>query len=227
MKIAIHQPDYIPYIGLFYKMWESDVFVYLDDAQFSSSNMHNWNRIKTPQGEYKLKIPVQYNFGDNINYVFTKDNLNWKDKHLKIIKMNYARAKYYKDFYYVYKELLLSSYSNLADMNITINSHIANLFGINPRFYKASEFKINSLREKRIIDICVQLGGDTYISGKGAKVYQNEKNFNNNGINLKYTNYKNIKYKQQWGKFVNNTSIIDYIFNCGFDWGKIEKNMIN
>ena len=32
MNVGIHQPDYIPWLGLFYKMYLSDVFVHLDDA---------------------------------------------------------------------------------------------------------------------------------------------------------------------------------------------------
>ena len=50
MKVAIHQPDYIPYLGFFYKMYKSDLFIYLDDAQFSNEAAHNFNKIKTPQG---------------------------------------------------------------------------------------------------------------------------------------------------------------------------------
>ncbi|WP_347154409.1 WbqC family protein, partial [Parabacteroides distasonis] len=30
MKVSIHQPDYIPYLGFFYKMYKSDLFIYLD-----------------------------------------------------------------------------------------------------------------------------------------------------------------------------------------------------
>ena len=88
MVISIHQPDYIPYLGYFYKMSQSDKFVFLDDAQYSNDNMHNWNKIKTPQGELRLKIPVENHLGDAINKVRTKDELGWREKHLKTIEMS-------------------------------------------------------------------------------------------------------------------------------------------
>ena len=59
MIVSIHQPDYIPWLGLYYKMAHSDVFVYLDDAQYSNEADHNVNKIKTPQGEFRLKVPVE------------------------------------------------------------------------------------------------------------------------------------------------------------------------
>ena len=37
MNVGIHQPDYIPWLGLFYKMYLSDVFVHLDDEPRSCS----------------------------------------------------------------------------------------------------------------------------------------------------------------------------------------------
>ena len=64
--VAIHQPDYIPWLGLYYKMAHCDVFVYLDDAQYSNQADHNVNLIKTPQGPCRLKVPVEQHLGDLI-----------------------------------------------------------------------------------------------------------------------------------------------------------------
>lgn len=225
MIISIHQPDYISYLGYFYKMSKSDIFVFLDDAQFSNDNMHNWNRIKTPQGECRLKIPVQQHLGDFINQVRTKDELGWKQKHLKTMEMNYTKAKYFKEVFGVFRELLLADYENLAQMNIEINSWIAKQFGFKAKLIKSSDMDIKSVREERVIDICKTLDGDVYISGHGAKAYQTEQHFSERGLKLVYTDYEPIEYPQLWEKcgFLPYMSIVDYIFNCGFDWEYVEK----
>ena len=225
MVVSIHQPDYISYLGYFYKMNKSDVFVFLDDCQFSNNNMHHWNRIKTPAGELRLKIPVEQHLGDLIRDVRTRDELGWKEKHLKTIKMNYSRAKYFGDFFPVFKELLTADYGNIAALNTAVNTEIARRFGIGAKLITSSELGIEATGEKRVINIVKALGGNEYISGHGAKAYQVDEHFESEGIKLVYTDYSPIEYRQQWPKagFLPYMSTIDYIFNCGFDFDYVER----
>jgi len=220
MIVSIHQPDYLPYIGYFYKIFQSDAFVYLDDAQYSTDNIHNWNRIKTPQGELKLKIPVENKLGMGINEVRTRDELKWKEKHIKTIEMNYGKAPF-KALFESVKELILCDYKSLADMNIAINSYVCQQFSFKTKMYKASDSDIKTFREERVLDICEAYGAKTYISGNGARAYQNEENFTNRGIELRYTDYTPVKYNQLWKEFIPNMSILDYILNNGYEWEPI------
>lgn len=224
--VAIHQPDYIPYIGYFYKISKSSIFVFLDDAQFSNDNMHHWNRIKTPQGQFNLKIPVKHHFGDLINQVKFRDEMKWRKKHLKTLEMNYMRSKYYNSIFPDFEKLINAKYENLAEMNIAINRYICKGFGFETEFMLASNLDIHSSREKKVIDICKKLNAETYLSGNGAKAYQKESNFNASGISLEYTKYKSFEYKQNWKEFLPNLSILDFIFNYGFDWAMIEANVL-
>ncbi len=219
MVVSIHQPDYIPWLGFFYKMSQSDVFVYLDDAQYSNEAAHNFNLIKTSNGEFRLKFPVSYNFGDKINDVRSRDELKWKDKHLKTIEMNYKKTAYFNEVFPVFKDILMIEYPNISEMNIAINNFIAEGFGILPKkILKSSEMKIETTREERVIDITKFCGGDEYLSGNGARAYQTEEHFLNKGIKLTYIDYKPIFYNQCWKEFLPCMSAIDYIFNCGWDW---------
>lgn len=218
MIVSIHQPDYIPYIGYFYKIFRSDKFVFLDDAQYSNDNMHQWNRIKTPQGELRLKIPVEHHFGDKICEVRTKDELNWKDKHLKNIEMNYGKCPYFNEIFPTFQSKLSANYSNLAEMNIEMNRWICESFSFQTEFYMASQMDVYSKKEERVIELCSLLGAHEYISGNGAKAYQHDENFRAKGIQLTYTDYHPVAYRQRWKGFTPNLSILDYIFNNGFDF---------
>lgn len=226
MVVSIHQPDYIPWLGLYYKMAHSDAFVYLDDAQYSNEAAHNFNLIKTPQGELKLKVPVEYKFGDVINTVRTRDELKWKEKQLKTIKLNYAKAPFFNDFYPMLEGVILREHQNISEMNMAINEVICKGFKIEPKIYKSSDMNITTVREERVINICVALGGDEYLSGNGARVYQTEEHFLDRGVKLTYLDYKPIEYKQIWKNgFLPCMSAIDYIFNCGFDWDYVEQQV--
>jgi hypothetical protein len=218
MKVAIHQPDYIPWLGLFYKMYEADVFVHLDDAQYSNEAGHNYNTIKTAQGALRLKFPVEQHLGELINQVRPKDELKWKEKHLKTMEMNYCKARCFKEVFPELKEIYMQPYTNVADLNIGINTYIAGKFGLHPKYVRSSEFNLQTVREQRVIDLCLAVGGTEYISGNGARVYQEEEHFTSQGLKLTYQTYKPITYEQRWGEFLPCMSVIDYILNCGYDF---------
>lgn len=218
MNVGIHQPDYIPWLGLFYKMYLSDVFIHLDDAQYSNEAAHNFNVVKTAQGELRLKFPVEYHLGDQINTVRPKYELKWREKHLRTIEMNYSKAKFFKETFPEFKDIFMVDYPNVADFNIAINEYIAKQFGILPKFIKSSEFALETRREEKVIDLCVAVGGTRYISGNGARVYQEPEHFAARGVELTYLDYKPIEYPQVWKGFLPCMSVLDYIFNCGYDW---------
>ena len=225
MIVAIHQPDYIPWLGLYYKRAHCDKFVYLDNAQFSNTAAHNFNEIKTSQGAFRLKIPVQQKMGDLIMEVRTKDELGWKDKHLKTLIQNYRRAKYFIEIFPIYEEVIRQNYDNLSELNIAINKFICKGFNIHPQIFRSSDMPIRTTREQRILDICSIMGADEYLSGNGARNYQNDEHFTARGIKLTYIDYKPIEYLQLWGKFLPCMSVLDYIFNCGFDWSYVEEQV--
>lgn len=227
MNVGIHQPDYIPWLGLFYKMYLSDVFIHLDDAQFSNQAAHNFNVIKTPQGELRLKFPVEVKFGDPINVVRPKYELKWNEKHLKTIEMNYSKAPFFKETFPEIKDLYLSQFKSVAELNITLNEFIATKFGIKPKFILASDFGLTTLREEKVIDLTLAVGGTKYISGNGAKAYQTESHFTDRGVELWYLDYKPIEYPQIRGAFLPCMSVLDYIFNCGYNFEYVVESVKN
>lgn len=218
MNVSIHQPDYIPWLGLFYKMYLSDVFIHLDDAQYSNEATHNFNDIKTAQGKLRLKFPVEVKFGDPINIVRPKYELKWNEKHLKTIEMNYTKAPFFKKTFPEIRELYMTPFPSVAELNITINEFIAGKFGIKPKFVRSSEFGIVTKREEKVIDLTLAVGGTRYISGNGARAYQTGSHFIERGVELWYLDYTPIEYRQIRGDFLPCMSVLDYIFNCGYDF---------
>lgn len=218
MVVSIHQPNYIPYPGVIYKALRSDVFVLLDDAQYSTSGMHNWNRIKTSNGITNLKIPVEQHLGDKIKDVVVKDSLKWRQKHLKTIEMNYKKADNFRNIFREFSELLESEEQKLAGINEAILRWILKGFDMKCDIIKSSELGIKTGKEERILDIVSAVGGNVYYSGKGAASYQDEEDFESRGIRLEYSDYQPKEYRQLWGgTFIPDLSILDYIINEGFN----------
>jgi hypothetical protein len=223
-SIAIHQPNYIPWLGFFYKIYQSDIFVFLDDVQFSNQGLHNYHFIKTINGPSRLRIPVVQTLGDKISQVKINNENDWPKKHLDELYKNYCKAEYFEEIYSDLTTLLNESFEYLSDLNISIIEFLCGKLGITFNFIRSSDLKITSLREEKIIDICHTLGGDTYYSGTGARAYQNEENFSKNGIQLKYSEYQIFEYPQQFSGFQSNVTTLDFLMNCGYNWLLVLKN---
>ena len=56
--VVISQPMYFPWVGMLEQMRLADVFIYLDDAQFSKHTWQQRNRIKINDSLAWLTVPV-------------------------------------------------------------------------------------------------------------------------------------------------------------------------
>ncbi|SMO50459.1 WbqC-like protein family protein [Saccharicrinis carchari] len=219
--IAIHQPNYLPWLGYFYKIYQSDVFVLLDDVQFSNKGMHNYTYLKTSNGPFRLKYPVNQNFGDQIKQVSSKDQINWKKKHLDTVAVNYKKAPNFEEVFEDYKIILEQQYKDIVDLNAAFILFYTKKMGIDTEFVRSSELNIASTRTEKIIDICKALDGTVYYSGTGAKAYQTSEDFDSQGIELRYSQFNPVEYPQLWDGFQSNVSALDYFMNCGYDFKTI------
>ncbi len=215
MKVAIHQPQYLPWPGYFNKILNCDIFVFLDDVQYKKNEWQNRNRIKSANGEIWLTIPVHYRFGEKINEIRVDNKVFWRKDHIKTIRYNYQKAKFFYDFYPYIENLLKKEYELLTEINIDSINMILDYLEIKKMTLRSSELKIEGEKTHRLVSICKQLSADVYISGSGAKEYLIIEEFEKNGIKVVFQEYFTPCYHQLFGEFIPNLSIIDMIFNIG------------
>jgi hypothetical protein len=225
-SVSIHQPNYIPWLGYFYKIYQTNYFVFLDDVQFSNEGMHNYHYIKTLNGPQRIRIPVFQTMGDKINEVRIKNELNWREKHLNLLRQNYKDACHFDEIYSDFSSLINESNEFLYSLNISIIKFLCRKLGIKTEFIKSSDLNISTQRETKIIEICTALQCDTYYSGTGARSYQKEEHFLNKDIRLKYSEYQVLRYIQQYSGFQSNVTILDFLMNCGYRWDMVIEKQI-
>jgi len=220
MIVGIHQPNFIPSLSYFSKLMYSDIFIFLDSVQYIKENWTNRNRIKSPSGDSFLTVPVrgEAKSGQSIYEVKISYDKNWCKKHLNIIYNNYHKTPYYHAIISAIKESFEKEWEFLSDMNIYIIRRMCDILGIKRSFHVASELGRTHLKSTDLLIFLTKIvGGDTYLSGTGGKKYMNFEKFPENGLNLHFINYKPIPYRQQFGDFISNLSIIDLLFNEGPD----------
>lgn len=221
--LASHQPDFFPWMGYFYKIFQSDYFVFSDNVQYSKSARHNYNQILTANGSQRFTLPIHYHCVDINKMVIAADEKT-VDKMLKTLRFAYGKAKYFPLVYPIIEGLMNTAprSENLAEFNTTVILDLCKRFGLmeGRTFYQSSDLDLKYRRDARIIEMCKLLDANCYFSGTAAKDYHIEDDYRKNGIKLVYSDYTPIVYPQVGGRQEINMSVIDYVFNCGFELPK-------
>lgn len=216
--IAAHQPNFLPWLGLFYKIYKSEEFIWADDVQFSTKNGINTHRncIKTSQGIQDIRIPVKKTSTSKIYEVEIDYHQKWIPKMKKTIYLCYGKAKFYEIISEWFNEVIDYKYKTLAELNKRLIEDICNRMGFCVKFDSCSKYNIGGKKEEYVINLVKFFDGDVYYSGTGAADYLHSEILREEGIRLVYSDYSTVTYPQLWGEFIGDLSVIDYLFNCGF-----------
>jgi len=212
--VAAHQPNYLPWIGYFHKIHQSDVFVLLDDVEYTNGSWINRNRIKTPDGWTWLTVPVQ-NSTEEIRHVKISETTDWGDEHYKSLTYNYGKCPHYDDLIGIFETVYEQNWEHLISLNTHLLEEVAEVIGLDFEFRYSSQLESSGTKSDRILTICDNIDTDIYLSGQGAKSYMKDSRFETADIEVEYQAFEHPTYNQRFDDFVPNLSIIDILFNCG------------
>lgn len=219
MIVTIHQPEYLPYIGFFDRIAKADTFVILDNVQYQKNGFINRNKIKNSQGWQWLTVPVKQREALNqINKVEINNEIDWRDKHWKAILYNYNKAPYFKKYSDFFEEVYKKDWNLIADLDVYLIKGIMDPLGLKKQIKIASSLGVKGKADDLLINICKAVGADTYLSGPGPedknyREYMDLKKFKKQNIKVIFQEFTRPIYKQQFGEFIPNLSIIDLLFN--------------
>jgi len=214
--VAVHQPQYLPWLGYFDKIRRADVFCFLDNVQFKKNEWQNRNRIKTAQGWQWLTVPVRYRFPQKLNEVTINNAVAWKSKHLKSLVTNYSRAPYFKKYAPIFEQVYSQDWERLSDLNIALIEGLSAALGLDQGWaVKASDFDLREDPTDRLIDICKALNADTYLAGQDGGNYMDLKRFAQSDIQVVIQDFNHPVYPQIFHDFRSHLSVVDLLFNCG------------
>lgn len=217
MIISIHQPQYIPWIPYFSKIYQSDVFVFLDDVQYQKNGLQNRNFILCKNGPTRLTIPVSCRFGDRINEAKISDN-NILKKHWQTIEQCYKQVKYFSEIMPFLQKIYQKEYTLLSELNIEIIKGILNTLAVKKEIIKSSNIEKQGTKSDLILSICKHAKADTYLTGAGGLDYLNIEDFRKARIRIQVLEYKFKPYLQHNSSaFVDKLSILDLVLNQGHD----------
>ncbi len=222
MIITIHQPEHLPWLGLFNKIAKAELFVILDSVQYEKNYFQNRNRILGTNGIQWINIPVsgKGHMEKSIAQTeisFSGGNENWKNKYLQTITQSYKKYPFFAEVYPILERALMIDTKYFCEINIALIKEFCNKLCIFPKYIRSSELNVTGLKSTLIFDICKLVQADIYIAGPSGRDYLDLDSFKEAGIVVKFNDYNHPIYPQRRTKeFVSNLSAIDLFMNCGF-----------
>lgn len=220
--VAIHQPNFFPWLGYFDKIIRSDIFVLFDDVQYPKTGGAWCNRVKLlVAGEARwvtAAIDRNYHGTRAIREMTFLDKNPWREKILKTIEANYGRHPHYRECMNVVEPLLLNQEQNIAAYNIHAIDALCRALGIDTAKLKISSALLHTGSSNELLcSITHGVGGDIYMCGGGADGYQDTSVFVNAGIELRHQAFAHPVYPQyRQADFVPGLSVIDAVMNLGW-----------
>lgn len=219
--VAIHQPNFLPWLGYFAKIVACDVFLVMDNAQFPKTGGSWSNRVKMRVGGEAtwLTVPIvrAYHGVRSVQAMEIDERSPWRVKMLKTIRMSYARAPHLAEVYPLVEEILTYPSSSLADFNLFGIERIAAAIGIDTsRLVRGSTLHAEGAATTLLINMVKAVKGTTYLCGGGATGYQQDELFAAENVRLRYQSFAHPEYNQGSGiHFLPGLSIVDALMWCG------------
>jgi len=223
ITVACHQPNFLPWLGFFAKMARADVFVLLDDVQFTRGpNRHNWTtrvRIGGANGPLWLSLPVR-RAGAGLQRILdlrTDDqDPRWLTKMLKTLEQSYGGTAHASSVLPPVLDVLRHHGGSICETNVALIETVASLLSLETRLVRSSEQPVDGVATARLVNLTRANGGDAYLSGDGADDYQLEAEFSAAGIGLRRLGFRHPEYRQRsGGAFVPGLSVIDALCQAG------------
>ena len=216
MKVAIHQPHYLPWLGYLAKWAAADLLVFLDTVQYEKNGWQNRNRINTKAGPRWLTVPVRARLGTPITDVEIDTRQDWARRHLYAIEHAYAHASHFRRHARALAAFYAESWVRLAPLALASARWLAAAVGIATPTRVASELGVSATDPTgRLVAICRAVGASVYLAGRDGVQYLDLEQFRTAGVAVHAQEYTHPVYAQPHGEFVPFLSALDLLLTHG------------
>lgn len=216
MILSGHQPVYLPGIILFTKIALSDEFMFVGHCAPGDGTWHNRNYIRGA----RLTIPIKH--GASSISETEMDGDHWRRKHIRSIELAYKDRPYFDLYFPQLRDRINNKcWRYLGGFNEMLIWMICDWLNIRKKFWFSTNMRIVGQKTQMLISMCNAVQADEYLSNEGARDYVDELSMALAGIRHRWLDFKHPVYDQGEKEFQTNLSVIDLLFNCGPDSGRI------
>ena len=218
MKVAFHQPYFVPYVGYWQLIKSVDQFAIADNYNYITKGWINRNRILNQESIQYINIEINK---ASQNRLISEHELKPIDKKKKMKQLlySYRKAPYLNEGLELMDAIFSFEETNLADYLYRSIRLICEYLRIDTPIIRTSDYEQDpSLKfADRIYDYCKQMGADEYHNAIGGTSLYSFEEFRKHGIKLAFVEPISYAYPQRSKEFIFGLSIIDVIMNNSVD----------
>ncbi len=217
MKLGLMQPYFLPYLGYFDLIRQTDEWVFFDTAQYIRRGWVNRNRLTKQGGGWAyITVPVQHApLQTAINKILTDDSQPWPSRILAQFDVLRGSSPFHKPVRAILAAAIEMSFTSIAELNIRLTAAYCAYLGLPLRMRRLSELPLGQMSVSEPGDwalrLCLELGADGYLNPPGGRDLYDPARFASHGIRLEIQSFRPMLYATPGFEFVENLSIIDVL----------------
>ncbi|MGP3966388.1 WbqC family protein [Streptomyces sp. 6N223] len=210
MRVTIHQPEHLPWLGLLAKVAASELWIVLDSVPYRKNYVQNRNRVLLDGRPTWLTVPVSAPLGTPIHEVRICEVPHWRRRYRGRLAQALAATPGATRIGPVL-ELLDAAPpgGRLADLNLGLAAWLLGQFDVKVPRVRASALRVAGTRSELLVNLCREVGADEYLSGPSGREYLNLPAFAEQGIAVRFFDFDHPAYDQGDAPFVPRLSAVD------------------
>lgn len=216
MRVAIHQPEHLPWLGYFAKMDAADLLVHLDDVQFEKNYFQNRNRVADVSGRpFWLTVSLALPQGHltRIRDALLLEPRTWLKSYFGRLDHALGATRFVDE---VMEWLVpkLETESKLAELNLNLIQDVATSLGICTPSRRSSELRTSQSKSDRLLEILRDCSATEYLIGRGSLGYLDFPKFRRASIDVVLVEYAVTENVSSDGRPL---SVLQYLCNSGLE----------
>jgi|SRR5665648_143275 len=210
------QPYFLPYLGYFSLIKQTDGFILFDSVQFIKHGWIERNRTLKPQNGWQyISVPlVKHNRDIKINDIRINNTTNWRNIIFSQLEHYKKRAPFYQETINVLRDALDINTDSIVKLNEHILKVICAYIGIDFHVDIFSEMNLQieevNAPDEWALNICTALGNvEEYLNPEGGLDFFDRTKYVESGININFVKMNLFEYSQRRPNFEIGLSIID------------------
>jgi hypothetical protein len=221
VTVSIHQPNFLPWLKLLDKILASDVYVAYDTAQYTKTEYHARQKVKSFSGPVWLTVPIRHVRGvrQTLKDVRIDNSQPFRRKHLKVLRTSYERTPHFDEVFPVIEEIYGRDHEYLVDLNLDLITSFCSYLGGPVRIVRASTLPHDGERAERLVRLVQAVGGTCHLTSTFGGDHQEVDwpLFHEAGVRITAQQFEHPDYDQIGSGFEPNLAAVDMLFSCGRD----------